>query len=321
MSTAVLFATAPAGDGGPAAALAWEQTTLLGRLLEQIAELGVREAHLVTRPEWAPELERRAEGHGVARAAAAVAPTPPRTCAPPPRSRATATARSWSPTRTSSPRARRSRACSPIRASPPACSRRPCGASSATWASARARGAAAWSAPARRTTTIHQPNGTFLGVLKVAPRPARGARRRRRAARRARRRPAARGLARGARGEGRPLEARAPPPRARAAPSRADDDEPADADAACRRTRPSSAPDDVELSAEDDAELRRRLAAAEQDVPSLLLCGLVRSEVQVGGSHLRRLFWTRPLTPEDVAQARRARSASTTRTGRCSTPR
>ena len=38
-------------------------------------------------------------------------------------------------------------------------------------------------------------------------------------------------------------------------------------------------------------------------MPSLLLCGLVRSEVQVGGSHLRKLFWTRPLTPEDVAHA------------------
>ena len=38
-------------------------------------------------------------------------------------------------------------------------------------------------------------------------------------------------------------------------------------------------------------------------MPSLLLCGLVRSDVQVGSSHLRKLFWTRPLTPEDVAQA------------------
>ncbi len=65
-SRALLFATAPAGDGGPAAGLEWEQTTLLGRLLEQIAELGVREAHLITRPDWAPELERRAAGHGIA---------------------------------------------------------------------------------------------------------------------------------------------------------------------------------------------------------------------------------------------------------------
>ena len=48
--------------------------------------------------------------------------------------------------------------------------------------------------------------------------------------------------------------------------------------------------------------------------------GLVRSEVQVGGSHLRKLFWTRPLTPEDVAQAAADDRSSTTRTGRCSTP-
>ena len=65
MTTAVLFATAPAGDGGPAAALRGSETTLLGRLLGQLAEQGIRDAHVITRPEWVDALRSRADGHGV----------------------------------------------------------------------------------------------------------------------------------------------------------------------------------------------------------------------------------------------------------------
>ena len=61
---------------------------------------------------------------------------------------------------------------------------------------------------------------------------------------------------------------------------------------------------EIELGPAEAAELERRVAAAASDVPSLLLCGLVRSDVQVGGTHLRKLFWTRPLTDADVARAR-----------------
>src|SRR6478672_8035245 len=39
-TTSVLVATAAGDDGGPAALLAWEQTTLLARLVEQMASLG-----------------------------------------------------------------------------------------------------------------------------------------------------------------------------------------------------------------------------------------------------------------------------------------
>src|SRR5918994_6904869 len=58
--TAVLLATAAAGDGAPAAALAWEQTTLLGRLLDQLADLGVQRAHVITRPAGETALEPHA---------------------------------------------------------------------------------------------------------------------------------------------------------------------------------------------------------------------------------------------------------------------
>ena len=55
--TAILLATARDSAGGPAAALPWEGTTLLGRLRDQLARLGAGEAHLITRTQWVPQLE------------------------------------------------------------------------------------------------------------------------------------------------------------------------------------------------------------------------------------------------------------------------
>ena len=54
---AVLLATAADVAGRPAAAQRLEDTTLLGRLLVQLAMLGVAEANVITRPAWAAELE------------------------------------------------------------------------------------------------------------------------------------------------------------------------------------------------------------------------------------------------------------------------
>src|SRR5829696_7580121 len=50
--TAILLATAPALGDVPAAALAWNGTTIGARLRDQIVELGADEVHLVTRPAW-----------------------------------------------------------------------------------------------------------------------------------------------------------------------------------------------------------------------------------------------------------------------------
>jgi hypothetical protein len=63
-------------------------------------------------------------------------------------------------------------------------------------------------------------------------------------------------------------------------------------------------PDTVELEPFDARELALRLAAAREEVPSLLLTALVRDGAQVGNSFLRSLFWARPLTAEAVGQAR-----------------
>ena len=58
-------------------------------------------------------------------------------------------------------------------------------------------------------------------------------------------------------------------------------------------------PTDVEvvISAEAEAWADNRVAVAREDPLSLLLLGLVRGGAQVGAVNLRRLFWTRPLSP------------------------
>jgi phosphatidylglycerophosphate synthase len=62
-------------------------------------------------------------------------------------------------------------------------------------------------------------------------------------------------------------------------------------------------PDSLVLDPADDAEIRRRLAAGSDDVAALLLTGLVRAGTHVGLSHLRKLFWARPLSQESLARA------------------
>ena len=62
---AILFATAPAADGGPAAAIAYEGTTPLRRLVDQFASIGVTHAWVITRPGYAAALQPSLDGAGV----------------------------------------------------------------------------------------------------------------------------------------------------------------------------------------------------------------------------------------------------------------
>jgi hypothetical protein len=62
-------------------------------------------------------------------------------------------------------------------------------------------------------------------------------------------------------------------------------------------------PADMPLSAEDEALLRGKLAAAPEDAAALALVGMVRAGTHVGVNRLRRLFWARPLSPEAAAGA------------------
>ena len=301
VTTAVLFATAPAGDGGPAAALAWQGTTLIGRLLDQLAALGVRDAHVITRAEWVAALEPLVDGHPLSvrlqpspdlasdlRAAAAVA-------AREPGGLVVANADVLT----------QDEVLAGLLADPRVAS----GALATTVRKVQRQMAFRMRGRRGRIVSagspyhyVHQPNATFLGVLKVAP-----------AHREALAGVAVRlaELVDGELPDGWRDELDAKAGRWKLALHRrarvglpADDADEEQGEAPVEDDSELAAEgSDVELSPADDAELRRRLAAAERDAPSLLLCGLVRSDVQVGTSHLRKLFWTRPLTPEDIADA------------------
>jgi phosphatidylglycerophosphate synthase len=61
-TVAVLVASARAADGAPAAALAWDGSTVLRRLIEQFASLGVASAVVITRAEFEAALRPSLEG-------------------------------------------------------------------------------------------------------------------------------------------------------------------------------------------------------------------------------------------------------------------
>ena len=61
--------------------------------------------------------------------------------------------------------------------------------------------------------------------------------------------------------------------------------------------------EDPAIPAEDEAEVQRWAAAVPDEVVSLLLVGLVRGGGAIGSSHLRSLYWARPLSPAAVARA------------------
>ena len=301
---AVLLATAASDTGGPAAALAFEDTTLAGRLLGQLADLGIREVELLTRPEWAATLTAAAEGHGVGVRVRGVDGTAGalRVVAE------LAAGGDGTLVVANADILTQREALAGLIADP----RVPTGMLTTTvrrvyrYVGLRTR--------TRRGRVVsagtpyhyvHGPNGTFLGVLKIAPA----------------QRGALAGIAERLAGM---VDGELPPGwqdeldhkagrwklalhrralRALVDPGQAEEssDEALEDDAGDHGLRP----EDVELGPAEAAELERRVAAAGSDVPSLLLCGLVRSDVQVGGTHLRKLFWTRPLSDDDVARAPR----------------
>jgi hypothetical protein len=276
---AVLLATTPADDGGPAALQPWEGGTLLGRLLEQIASLGVPDVRVITRPGWEGAV-RAAAGD----AAAVLASTDPaadlRLVAEVAREgegglvvlgAEILTQREALAGLMVDPRL-----ATAILVAPGG----PAGRFALRVRSRRGRVISA----ASPYHAVRSPTGSFLGVLKAAP------------ADRAALAAVADRLA--------DLLTPAPPP---------EWEEELERKARVWRmllaraaTRGEERPEDLEqvpLSAQDEAELRRRLAAAPEDVTSLLVCGLVRGGAHVGTSHLRKLFWARALSPDALRDA------------------
>jgi hypothetical protein len=282
IAAAALFATASAGDGGPAALLPWHGGTVLGRLAGQLAELGVPRTVVVTRPAWEPDVRAAlgaaadvlaspdvagdlgalvalADGNGGLVAAygdivthdAALAGV----LADPRVTTGVLSGGRYRPMvfRIRNRRGRVISAASPYHA-------------------------------------VYRPTGTFLGVLKVAP-------------------PDIPALVEAARRLA-PL-AGAPPTswfeelerkesswrfalaRLAAGGELEEATQVEDEEDAAR----------VVLSPEDEARVRERVTAASDDAVALLLVGLVRGGAQLGASHLRRLYWSRPLTAAGAARA------------------
>jgi hypothetical protein len=287
----VLLATARSADSGPAALLPWGDGTLLGRLARQLAALGVPRAIVLTRPAW--EADVRALGLD-----AEVRSTPSLAGDLEALAQLAEAGGEGGLVVMYGDMVTHGEALAGLLADPRV--------ATGVLTGGRAR-PMVFRIRARRGRLIsagspyhgvHRPTATFLGALKVAPGDL-GA------------------LARVAR-ELAPLAA-APPEswlrelerkehlwRLGLSRAVAEDDDPVDVDDA---GEPLDEDEDVSgvivLPPEDEARLRHRLAAAPEDAAALLLVGLVRDGAMLSGSHVRKLFWTRPLSAPAAAEAER----------------
>ncbi len=293
VTTAVLFATAPAEDGGPAAGLAWRGETVLGRLLEQLGDLGLRDVHVITRPEWAQTLAAATDG---ADAGVQIEPSPD--LAGDLRLVAGIAGRAGGGLMLAyGDIVTHREALAGLLADPRIAT------GILTGMGRRGQGFRVRTARGRvvsAASPFHaalRPNTTFLGVLKVSPRD----------------RPA---LVAAAQRLGELLAGGAPPaweeelerkaegwrtPAGEAAEPAADGtlEEPLPPLDAESGDEPDAAPS----AALDEGEIARRLAVVREDAASLLLVALVRSDIHLAVGYLRSLFWARPESDEALAQA------------------
>lgn len=286
----VLLATARSAEGGPAALLPWEDHTLLARLDQQLAALGVPRTIVVTRPAW--EADVRAAVDSEVRSSPSLAADLELIAELADAGGDGGLVVMYGDMVT------HGEALAGLLADPRV----------ATGILAGGRGRPmVFRIRARRGRVIsagspyhsvHRPTAAFLGALKVSP------------ADLAALAGVARTLA--------PLAAEPPASwleelerkeqswrqgLARAAAA----DEPASDfdDTAEELEDEAEEPEVVVLSDEDEARLRHRLAAAPDDAAALLLVGLVRHGTMLTGSYARKLFWTRPLSSQAAAEAER----------------
>jgi phosphatidylglycerophosphate synthase len=299
MVTAILLATAPGDDVGgrtaPAAALPWEGGTILRRLLQQLASLGVDSAHVVTRPGWEEILRPSLEGTGVT----AELTTSPDAVADLRAIAAVARGGQGAVLLATADVVTHREALAGLLADPRVatgvlCTGRRLGHAFA-FRTRAVRGRVVSAASPYHA--VHRPNLRFLGVLKVA------------AENRATLADVADRLAtlaepplppgwdeewRSKRGSWRLRLARlASEPEANGGGA-----ELADEESSLGRD-----PATATLSPEDEAVLDEWVATGHQDAASLVVVGLVRSQVHVALSHLRELFWARPLSRAAAARA------------------
>jgi hypothetical protein len=281
--TAILLATAPAEGDGPAAALPWDGTTVGRRLCDQLLELGAGDIHVVTRPQWTGPA---AAHFGDVEMHAAAGPADDM------RAIAAIAAGGAGPVVVANADIlTQGEALAGLLADP----RLPTGILVTRWAASRLAAPGVQSRVgqvlAAGTAHHHVVGATerFLGVIKLAA---------------AERATLAEVAERAVEVLGGPLPDHWHATAAlkerqwrlalfkKAADDGVELDELEVADA-----------ERLELSPEDEAELARRLAAAQEDVTPLLLRRLVNANVTIGMGRLRGLFWARPLAPADVAAA------------------
>jgi hypothetical protein len=290
VGVAVLLATAPAGDGGAAALLPWHAGTLLDRLVGQLAALGVPRTVVVTRPAWAPDVRaalERASAVAEVRASPDLAGDLAALAELASEDGAAGLVAAYGDIVTHDAALAGVLADARVTTGVLAGGR----ARPMTFRLRSRRGRIISAASAYHA--VYRPTGSFLGVLRVAPDdvPTLVA--------------AARRLA--------PLSGSPPDSwheelerkeaswRSALARLAAGSELDESVEAAEDEDEPEA--ERVVLSPEDEARVRDRLAAASDDAVALLLVGLVRSGAQLGASHLRRLYWSRPLTAETAAQA------------------
>ena len=286
-TAAVVFATAPSLDGGGASALNVEGTTVVGRLLAQLEVLGITRAWVITRPAWRDAVEA-AVRDGAIEVTVVASPG----LAADLRAVADIAAETPSPLLIARGDAITQReALAGLLADPRIVSGILVSSSTARgrWSfrtnSARGRLVSAAS-PYHR---ISQMGPFFLGLLKVDARD------------RAALISAARRLAELV--EDPPprwheeLERKMADWRTSLWRARNDGEAPPAGDIAARSS--------LELDPDAEAELARGIRAARDDAVSLLLVGLVRSDVAIASRHLRGFYYGRPGSAQEVDAALR----------------
>jgi CDP-alcohol phosphatidyltransferase len=263
--TAALLATAPAADEGPAAALAWPGGTVLARLLEQLAALGVQSAHVITRPGWEEALRPSLRPPGGPSGLSVQLHVSPDTAGDLRLLASIARAARGGLVVSAGEVVTHGAALAGLLGDPRLgtgvlTSGRRLEGASACRAGAEQGRVVSTSSPYH---SVRNPDLVFLGVLKVAP-----------------------GERAAVADVAERLAALVAPPL------------PAGWDEELHRT----AAEDARRSGDDEA-VQHWLAVETADAASLLLTGLVRSGVNVGTSDLREFFWARPLSQRAAAGA------------------
>ena len=291
IAVAVLLATSPAHEGGPAALLPWEDGTVLGRLIAQLLSFGARSVVVLTRLEWEREIQREA-----ASLAATVAVRATSSPADDLRALAAVADRADGALLVSyGDVVVHAEALAGLTADPRVRTGVLAGGRNRPLAfrvqSRRGRVLSA----ASPYHSVRRPNASFLGILRVGPEELEAA-----AAAAERLAPLTSGPPPSWRAE---LERKAARWRGSLDDPLADDDfaPPEDDESFEEPVDEAGAP--AVLSEADEERLRDRLQAAPDDIVSLLLVALVRDGVQVGTVYLRRMFWARPLSRDAAAAA------------------